>query len=72
MKIRLGELRKIIREEVERNLRATAGFFGDNISQPRKSIGSMPLPGLGANTEYKEEHTGEHEEEEERATDSAD
>lgn len=72
MKIKLSELRRIIREEVERNLRATAGFFGGNISQPRKSIGSTPLPGLGANIEYKEEHTGEHEEEEECATSNAD
>ena len=63
MKITLGALRKIIKEEVERNLRYTAGFFGGSLSQPRKGIVYKPLPGLGPSTGEREEELEEHEEE---------
>jgi len=63
MKLTIGELRQAIREELERNLRWTAGFFGGNLSQP--STVHMPLPGLGATTEEENDaNTGEHEEKE--------
>ena len=68
MKIRLSELRKIIREEVERNMLRTAGFFGGNLSQPSKGVNYMPLPGLGATTEKIDDDTREHEKEEEEDT----
>ena len=64
MKITLRELRTLIREEIERNLRNTAGFFGGSLSQPRKGITYTPLSGLGASTEEREEH--EENEEEQR------
>lgn len=66
MKIRLSDLRKIIREEVERNMLRTAGFFMGSLSRPSKGINYMPLPGLGATTEKEDDiDTGEHEEEKE-------
>ena len=66
MKIRLSELRRMIREEVERNMLRTAGFFMGNLSRPSKGINYMPLPGLGATTEKENDiDTGEYEEEEE-------
>ena len=43
MKIKLSELRKIIREEVERNLRWSAGYFGGDLSSPQKGINYVPL-----------------------------
>ena len=68
MKIKLSDLRRIIREEVERNMLWTAGMVGGNLNQPRKGINYMPLPGLGASTEKTEKtddiNTGEYEEEE--------
>ena len=66
MKIRLSVLRKIIREEVERNMLRTAGFFMGNLNRPSKGANYMPLPGLGATTEKENDiDTGEHEEKEE-------
>jgi len=69
MKITLKELRALIREEVERNLRNTAGFFGGSLSQPRKGIASTPLPGLGASTEEREEYEEYEEEQRQRTED---
>ena len=67
MKIRLSELRKIIREEVERNLRWSAGYFGGDLSQPSKGINYAPLQGLGSSTEEEDiEHEYEKEEDFER------
>jgi hypothetical protein len=63
MRIKLSDLRRIIREEVERNLRWTAGFFGGNLSQP--STLHTPLPGLGVTVEKDNDYNNrEHEEEE--------
>lgn len=45
------ELKVFIREEVERNLRWSAGFFGGgNISKGRKGT-IVPPPGLGSEDE---------------------
>ena len=73
MKIRLSDLRRMIREEVERNMLRTAGFFMGNLSRPSKGINYMPLPGLGATTEKENDiDTGEYEEEEEELQGRAD
>lgn len=69
MKITLFELRKIIREEVERNLRWSAGYFGGDLSSPQKGINYVPLQGLGSSTEEKNKiENYEEEEEPERDT----
>lgn len=48
-------LRQFIREEVERNMRWMAGFFGGlNIGKPRKG-NILPPPGLGLDSEDNEE-----------------
>jgi hypothetical protein len=66
MKITLGLLRSIIREEVERNMLRLAGSFMGTLSQPSKGANYMPLPGLGASTERENDtNTGENEKEEE-------
>lgn len=70
MKIKLSTLRKIIREEIERNMLRTAGFFGGNLSQPSKGMNYMPLPGLGATTEKIDDDTREYEKEEEESTEN--
>lgn len=64
MKITLSELRKIIREEVERNLRWSAGYFGGDLSSPQKGINYVPLQGLGSSTEEKNKIENYEEEEE--------
>lgn len=72
MKIGIRELRIIIREEIERNLRWTAGSFMGNLSAPSKGVTYMPLPGLGSSTERNTEdviNTGEYEEEKEESRD---
>lgn len=62
MKITVGELRQIIREEVERNMRWSAGFFtGGGISKGRKGTVTPP-PGLGSEEENKD--YGEEQQEE--------
>ncbi len=71
MKITLSELRKIIREEVERNLRWSAGYFGGDLSSPQKGINYVPLQGLGSSTEEKNKIEN-YEEEEELERDTAD
>jgi hypothetical protein len=68
MQITLKELRKMIREEVERNMRWSAGFFGGGIDgaghkgDPLLPTGTNPLPGLGS--EDEEETYGKEEQEE--------
>lgn len=62
MRLTLGELRTWIREEVERNMRWSAGFFvGGGISGSDKGI-VPPPPGLGDeeeqdidNSDYEEQ-----------------
>jgi hypothetical protein len=71
MKITLSELRRIVREEVERNLRWSAGYFGGDLSSPNKGINYAPLQGLGSSTEEKNEIEN-YEEEEELERDSTD
>jgi len=71
MKITLSELRKIIREEVERNLRWSAGYFGGDLSSPQKGINYVPLQGLGSSTEEKNKIEN-YEEEEELERDTTD
>ena len=71
MKIKLSELRKIIREEVERNLRWSAGYFGGDLSSPQKGINYVPLQGLGSSTEEKNKIEN-YEEEEELERDTTD
>ena len=66
MKISLSELKKIIREEVERNLRWSAGYFGGDLSNPQKGINYVPLQGLGSSTEEDKIEKYEEEEEFER------
>ena len=65
MRITLSELKKIIREEVERNMRWSAGFFmGGNIGKGRKGT-IVPPPGLGAGADDEEqEYYGKEEQEE--------
>jgi hypothetical protein len=66
MRISIGELKKLIREEVERNMRWSAGFFmGGNISKGRKGV-IPPPPGLGARAEDEEDeqYYGKEEQEE--------
>lgn len=58
----LGDLRQIIFEEVQRNMRWTAGFGGSAgiAGRGRGSI-EQPPPGLGGKEEQSKEH-GEEEE----------
>jgi|688.fasta_scaffold01425_18 hypothetical protein len=72
MKIKLSELRKIIREEVERNLRWSAGYFGGDLSSPQKGINYVPLQGLGSSTEEEKKQIENYEEEEELERDITD
>lgn len=71
MKIGMRELRIIIREEVEKNLRWTAGIFGGNLSSPSKGVTYMPPPGLGKKIERETDDidTGEYEEKEDSRDD---
>lgn len=76
MKIKLSTLRKIIREEMERNLRWTAGIAigGAGLNNPARGVkygvpqglGSeeLPPPGLGSDTEDTEMENEEQEHEE--------
>lgn len=62
MRLTIGELKQIIREEVERNNRWLAGFFmGGGISKGRKGT-IIPPPGLGA--EEEQEYYGKEQQEE--------
>jgi hypothetical protein len=57
VKIKIKELRKFIREEVERNMRFSAGFFSGGIGAASIHHGAgssdetVPPPGLGPDTE---------------------
>ena len=65
MILTLKELRAIIREEVERNMRWSAGFFSiGGAGHPRKGT-EFPPQGLG-DEEPQGEQEKEHEEEEEK------
>ena len=54
MKITIGELKKLISEEVERNMRWSAGMFmGGGISKSNKGVVEPP-PGLGDESETED------------------
>ena len=62
MRLTIGELRQIIREEVERNNRWLAGFFtGGGISKGRKGT-IIPPDGLG--DEEEQDYHGKAQQEE--------
>ena len=65
MRIRLGTLRRIIREEVERNMRWTAGMVGGGNTDVGERTESPPW-GLGTPEElgYEEENEDVEEERE--------
>jgi hypothetical protein len=57
----LKVLKQFIKEEVERNMRWTAGIFGGgNIGKSRKGT-VVPPPGLGEDPEETEEQNGKKE-----------
>lgn len=67
MKITILELRKLIRDQVERNMRLTAGMFsGGGITKSRKGV-VQPPPGLDGNTDEEELIGSEHGEEQEKS-----
>lgn len=71
MKIKLGNLKKIIKDEVERNNRWLAGFFtGGGISQSNAGVVSPP-PGLGDESEKEEELDKRYEKEQEKSQSAA-
>jgi len=70
MKIKLSVLRKIIKEEVERNLRWSAGYIGGGISNPRKLNAISPVHMLGTEIENEDKELENYEKEE--ATDTND
>lgn len=57
MKITIQKLKQLIRDQVERNLRWSAGFFtGGGISRPRKGV-VQPPPDLGSSQEDTDTET---------------
>jgi hypothetical protein len=59
LRMRLGLLRKLISEEVERNMRWSAGMFSGGLSGKGSGAVVAPPPGLG--DDEKEEVDGEEE-----------
>lgn len=71
MRIRVKDLKKIIKDEVERNNRWLAGFFvGGGISQSNAGV-LAPPPGLGDEQEQEEELDKKYEKEQEKSQSSA-
>lgn len=64
MKIRMSNLRKMIREEVERNLRWSAGISADGakLNKPSKGINYGVPPGLGSDSGDENDIDKENEE----------
>jgi len=61
MKITLAKLRKIVKEEVDRLVRRSAGFGGSaGIAGRQRGTPEMPPPGLGTDeSENKEDEEGQ-------------
>lgn len=62
MRITIRDLRKIVQEEVQRNLRLSAGFFGGGLSNQPSDGSELPPPGLGEDEETSEENGKEKKE----------
>lgn len=66
MRIKLGDLRKIIAEEVERNMRWSAGF-GGIAGIGGRGRGSAELPPLGLGDEGEEQEENQYGKEQEKS-----
>lgn len=64
--ISIRNLRKLIAEEVFRNLAWSAGFGGSGLSSSNRATGSSELPGLGDDKGYTEKEHEEKEQEEQQ------
>lgn len=72
MKIKFGDLRKIISDQIERNYRWSAGLapggVGKGNSSGRMGMINYDIPGLGPESENAEEEQQEEQEQEELST----
>lgn len=71
MIISICELRKLIREEVERNMRWSAGMFGGGLSKGTGKGVIEPPPGLGNETNSEEFDSLEYGKEEQEESPTA-
>lgn len=54
MRIRLGDLRRLVFEEVERNMRWSAGMVGGGLNSSRHGEANQPPPGLGLDDDERD------------------